>query len=1295
MVAELDRTLFVEAGAGSGKTRALVERVVALVDSGVSMENIAAITFTEKAAAELRSRIRERLAQRSGEPRAEEALRQLDAAAVGTLHAFAHRLLSEHPVEAGLPPDVLVLDELRSQIEFESRWQSFLDELLDDTSMTIPLLTLETLGVRPPDIRSLAGCFDQNWDRLGDSSLLPAGRGEDTESPTRTDVDPDRVADSDTTSHNNAVSDSDTTSDSVAERLDVAAHDVLGAVERVESRLKCCRVDDDKLLMPMKSIAAHLDRLRRACSDDDAIEKLEAVVAVQGDCKGLTRGTAANWGGKKAVEEARQSVKNVKELCDGIVQASSRAALGVLAARLAQFSLDAAEQRRRAGRLAFHDLLVQACMLLRHHDHGAEVRAALRDRYQRLLLDEFQDTDPLQIELAMLLACPPHAESSQVRSIEPPAVADADQRLLVGDAQGSAHEEATGESADPGRLFFVGDPKQSIYRFRRADISTYLQVRQRVYDDPHGDIANLSTNFRSASSIIHWVNEVFSRLIVASDDSQPAYEPLRAWRTASEAGPGVAVLGADALDSGGRKIKADGLRTAEAAGVAAAISECMRQGWSVHDEDSGGWREARLSDVAVLIPTRASLSALENAFEAANIAYRAEASSLVYSTREVRDALIALQAIADPTDELALVAALRSPLYGCGDDDLLHWKLALGGRFSLTAGMPDDAPEDHPVAESLRHLRSMMHEARWSDPPRMLDRLLRERGAFETAVVSRRPRDVWRRLRFVVDQARAWADAGGSGLRDYVQWARLQAAESARVTETILPETDDDSVRILTIHASKGLEFPIVMLSGMTGELSRDSVRQTAIFPPDGEPVIRLKAGIETANYEQWRSREAQMDADERLRLLYVASTRARDHLIVSLVRDAGAKSRTGSVVLAEAGAGEIAGVKQLPVGASETAGVTQLAVGSNEAACVAKPAIGSGNGFQDISNTAHPESTPPSDGAVLFSRLADLAPTPHSPAAVTSNPYDGSVPMPARDDWLAELRHAQRAASIPAARSPSSLFKLPEKATDTTDPAKRTTEETEPAQQTIETTDPAQQAADASHQTQQTTETTDPIEQTAEATDQHERAAEATDQHEQQIDPGLRKDDDNERPPWRKGRYGTAVGSAVHAVLQDVDLAHGRNLDSLAKRYAAAEGVSRRLSDVTALARAALGTQVTHEAADADQCWRELFVAAPFGQTLLEGYIDLAYRDSDGRLVVVDWKTDYLEGDDDLDIKMARYRLQGAAYAAALEAVTGETVYRMVFVFLNRDPDRTVEAPIPDLRAAITEAQAVANTPD
>ena len=178
-----------------------------------------------------------------------------------------------------------------------------------------------------------------------------------------------------------------------------------------------------------------------------------------------------------------------------------------------------------------------------------------------------------------------------------------------------------------------------------------------------------------------------------------------------------------------------------------------------------------------------------------------------------------------PSDELSLVSALRSPLFGCGDDDLFEFHVEHHGRWDVRRVPPDTFPGDHPVVDALGYLRELHLERTWVTPSELLERVVRERHVLELGADSGKFRDVSRRIRFVVDQARAFGDAAGGSLRDYLAWATLQGTEGARVVETVLPETDDDAVRIMTVHGAKGLQFPIVVCSGTTTQAcARDSV---------------------------------------------------------------------------------------------------------------------------------------------------------------------------------------------------------------------------------------------------------------------------------------------------------------------------------------------------------------------------------------------------------------------------------------------------------------------------------------
>lgn len=849
---DLDHTLFVEAGAGSGKTRALVDRIIALIEAGTQLEHIAAITFTEKAANELRERVRRRIAAlvqtQSGRGTWSEALGQLDGAAISTLHSFAQRLLFEHPIEAGLPPGVEVLDELESQIDFDERWDDFVPDLLTNPQHAAALLLADVLNISIADLRVLAIQLEANWD-------LALERPPEAQPLTDIDVAP-----------------------------------VLTAVRDLASHLDGCRDHTDRLAERLVEVDEYADRLEAIAgsSHADPVDRLVDLVETlsQDDPAFTTRngglhtrlGARRAWHEPELLDAARLALFEAGQIRAALLNDVTAQVIGLLAVELTAFVAVSVDARRRDGRLRFHDLLVMAREMLRHPDHGDGVRAAVSDRYRHLLIDEFQDTDPVQIELATLIAAEP---GSDPRS---------DWKTIP---------------TSPGRLFFVGDPKQSIYRFRRADIGVYLECQAHFGGDKN--LLRLSTNFRSSLPVIDWVNQVFASIIRHEPGSQPHYVPLDPHRGTPLIGPGVIALGKGPHPKGTR---ADDLRRAEAGEVAGIVAEAVETGWTVHDRDADGneaHRQATLGDITILLPSRTSLPALERALEAASIPYRAETASLVYSTPEVRTLVLVARAIDDPTDELAVVAALRSAAFGCGDDDLLRYRRELKGTWNHQA-LSDSLPVGDIVVDGLKWMSEAHGLRGWASPSQTLDRIVRERRLLELGVVDDRHREVWRRLRFVVDQARAWTESRGGSLREYLGWVRLQASDSARVAESVLPETDTDAVRIMTVHAAKGLEFPITIVSGLTTRMSGPRRGVSVVWPPDGPPGIHIRSNRSTPEYEAFKPIDEQLDAHERLRLLYVACTRAQDHLVVSLHRSEGGSGSTLAELLAGNGGDQASG---------------------------------------------------------------------------------------------------------------------------------------------------------------------------------------------------------------------------------------------------------------------------------------------------------------------------------------------------------------------------------------------------
>jgi ATP-dependent helicase/nuclease subunit A len=1051
-------TLFVNAGAGSGKTSALVARVTSLVlADGVPLSRIAAVTFTEKAGAELRDRLRAEFEKiwRGADDRkhlAEQALDDLDGAAIGTLHAFAQRLLTEHPVEAGLPPIIEVLDEVGSSVAFDERWSGLQAELLDDDAIAQPLLIAMALDTKLSHLRSLALVLGKDWDLIEERIL--SGSEPSLGLPDLADF----------------------------------INDASVFLERASQ----CDADGDLLLVGFAKLRALVDAFDIAPDDETRL----AIVSAMGDVK-FSNGRAANW--RRPVVDVRQEGNDLsahaRELVSGVLDQCLR----LLTRWVGRRVLHSAELRRREGKLEFHDLLVLSRNLLRR-DRGG--RAEVHEDYQRLLLDEFQDTDPIQVELAARICGGADADAPRWQDVVIP----------------------------PGRLFVVGDAKQSIYRFRRASIRTYLQAQDAI-----GTGASLSTNFRSVAPVLDWINAVFAQLIQPVQDAQPGYVPLVAHRAGAGAGPAVIVLGAEPHADAPR---ADVVREREAADVAAVVRQALEEGWTVFDERTAVWRPARREDIAVLVPARTSLPYLEDALSAAGIAYRAEASSLVYQAAEIRSLLATARAIADTTDSLSLVTALRSPLFGCGDDDLWRWKQG-GGRLSIYS-----EGGDGPVGAALNYLRRLSSQARWLTPSEVLAAIVTDRRMLEVAAIGTRSRDSWRRLRFIVDQARAWSEVSHGGLRAYLAWAAHQGQEVSRVAEAVLPETDADSVRIMTVHAAKGLEFPIVIMSGLTSQGAAGR-GVTLLWPPEGGYSVKLARKVQTGDFEAAVPVDEQMDDLEKLRLLYVAATRARDHLVVSLHR-----SDKGQQTAAKSIAG---------VGGATAAGATTF------------------DGFEYQTDAAE---------------VSAIAPPP---------PFA---------DWLVEIELARSASQAKPTISASGL------------------EGTEP----------------------------DVV-------------------LDRDVDPGWAKGArDLDLPPWSKGRYGSAIGRAVHAVLQAVDLPSGAGLDEAVIAQSTAEGVTGQEPLVRALARSALTSDLVQRAA-AREHWRETYVGTVGSDGIvLEGYVDLVFREEDGSLVVVDYKTDAVPSGA-IASRVVYYKPQMDAYCTALAAATGADV-SATLLFLN--PEASVAVSVP-----------------
>ena len=851
---------------------------------------------------------------------------------------------------------------------------------------------------------------------------------------------------------------------------------------------------------------------------------------------------AAAWGARSSAGTAtrprsRTRSPSVNEAMAAVLDPITDRVLLQLSALVADEIAEAAEARRAEGGLEFHDLLVLARNLLRT---DVQARRSLHERYPHLLLDEFQDTDPIQIELAVLIAT------------DAPDVVDRSWFDLPVAA---------------GRLFFVGDPKQSIYRFRRADISLFLRARDR-FAGPAG-AHQLTTNFRTVEPIVEWVNATFSTLMPEELPArQPRYESLAADRT-SRHGPDrhlPILLGGPHPDP---KVTSAELREAEAVRRGPRGAGHPRQPRPVPRSSVapgptlGCGAPPSSATSRFLLPTRTSLPFLKAALEHAGIRYRIATGTLVYDTQEVVDALAALRAIDDPSDELSLVAALRSPLYGCSDVDLFTWKHA-GGHWDHRRAAPPGVDADHPVARAHEHLRGLWGERWFLTPSGLLERL-RARTPGHDVGLRHIPPD--RRLATASLPRRTGSCLRGVVSRRSAGIRRLGRAavglDGPGCTSRCFPRPTRPRWASRRFTAPRALEFPITILSGMTTQMHRRHNGVSVLWGDVGTPEIRMRSGVTTMRHEPRADLESEMDDHEKLRLAYVATTRARDHLIVSCHHKQGQAAKTYGGMFHEV--------------------------------------------FDDPKHE-HLARRPDLDAWI-----DDTPPEPPRPAQL-------GLALDARNRWIERRAELLGRFTEPRVLSATGVAK----------------------------------------------------------------AARGDDQLVDEDDDGADRPDEGVVPDRRRGRTGSAIGSAVHGVLHLLDLDAPDDLDSLIDQQSHAEAVPQHSFVVGQLVRAALASDAV-QLATRHRHHKELFVAAPVEDRIVEGYVDLLVEGPDG-LIVVDYKTDAVRTDADIDAKLESYELQAAAYAVALEQATGIDVVECRFVFLRTAG--AVERTVADLPAAMARVR-------
>jgi ATP-dependent exoDNAse (exonuclease V) beta subunit len=800
----LDESLIVEASAGTGKTTELVRRIVALLGSGrAQIENIAAVTFTHKAAGEMKLRLREELdTQRhsAGETERaalERALSRLEEASIGTIHSFCAQILRERPVEAKVDPGFEELGEQETRRIYQKAFRAWLERRLNEDSP----------GLRRAFARL---AWRESWD---DSPALEQLQWAGWKLAEWRDYP------------------------ALWRREPFAREEEIDTLVRMTRDLadlcsKPRRVNDNLYLdlEPVRALAGWIEQAANSGPPDyDALES--RLLRLGREQVRKSRKGSGEYGGGVAREDL---VNGRDELLTWIAEFRKRAdadLAALLRAEMAGVLDEYRERKHRQGKLDFVDLLVKVRDLLQDQ---LDVRLYLQHRFTHLFVDEFQDTDPLQVEILMHLA----------------------------------------ENDPGGKLFLVGDPKQSIYKFRRADLTLYRTVCEELERKGVGFVS-LTRSFRSVDNIQRFVNASFETEMTGEvADGHARWAPLEKDREDVEGRPSVVVLPVPKPYK--TRLSKEAVERSLPDAVAAFAA------WLVNGEGSGWGYRAR--DIAVLFRRRTQSGRdltrdYARALEARGVPHLLAGSKSFHHREEVETLRAALTAIEWPDDELSVFATLKGSLFAIPDEMLfLHRH-----KHRRLYPFAKEASEFAPVQAALT-LLAELHRRRNHRPLAGTVHALLE-AVRATAGFLLRPggQQVLANVARVAELARAFEMTGGISFRGFVEELTAQA-EKEEAAEAPVLEEDSDGVRLLTVHGAKGLEFRVVILADMTANMASREPDQY-VDTKLGLSATRL---LRCAPWEllEHANEEAVRERAEGVRVAYVAATRARDLLVIPAVGD-------------------------------------------------------------------------------------------------------------------------------------------------------------------------------------------------------------------------------------------------------------------------------------------------------------------------------------------------------------------------------------------------------------------------
>lgn len=819
-ITTIDKNVSVNAGAGSGKTRVLVDRYIYILENGnliegKEIESIVAITFTKKASQEMKERIRQGIREKFPENEKWIRLyRDLEKANIGTIHSFCSRILRENPVESGVDPLFSIMDEYESdELLEETINECIINSIEEDRKIyeLIKSLNIDTLNritetfmYLYKKIRNVGMSFDE----VGKLTLK--------------NID----------------------------SFNIDKEEIVFIKENVNYLMNKARKNSN--LYDLKDDPIWIEFLNKENYDETIVEDLGYIKEKIGTMKGE----------EERIEVVKNTINNVMKVKELKHRDSYKALINLLITIDEEFTA----RKKKIGCLDYEDLQILVLKILEKEN----IREKYQEKYRYIMVDEFQDTNVLQKKILYKLC--------------------SEENIL-----------------DRENLFIVGDPKQSIYGFRGADVDVFFDVMEDMEKVSEKPPIMLNKNYRSVSPVLEFVNNIFTKVMGDKYDSLEAHRKIDGLR--------VELIEKEKLEIPEGITKGDYNKYYESRTIAKRIKELVNSG------------EYSYKDFALLFRSSTEDYIYEEALKEYGIPYYNLGGKGFYREDEIIDLLNGLKSISNSYDTISIVGLLRSPMFGLSDKTI-YWLLRKGNENLLkTLGEENLYIEDrekNKVNKAFHTLSELRIKKDLVKVDEILKELISKTYFIESLMLQQGNKQKIANVYKFIDIAREYGEKYNGSIEDFIDYIEKLRIKAVEESQAEIETEAGDTVKLMTIHKSKGLQFKVVIIPQMAKGFVTD-ISDILFHKSIG---LGIKHKDSSPLYDNIRRVNNEKEYEENKRILYVAMTRAEERLILGYQgRNSGFKKFTKDIIKEE----EIKLIDETDVKVKEIEKVRDLDININD----------------------------------------------------------------------------------------------------------------------------------------------------------------------------------------------------------------------------------------------------------------------------------------------------------------------------------------------------------------------------